>query len=113
MKKDKQRLAAVLLTAAAAVSAAGAGWTLSRPETPAEVSLAPAVPVRAGTAFLLDLNTAEADELACLPGIGPVTAESILERREELGGFRSKEDVLSVSGIGETTYEKIEPYITY
>ncbi len=113
MKKDKQRLAAVLLTAAAAVSAAGAGWTMAKPDTAAAVIVAPAAPVRAGTAFLLDLNTAGADELVCLPGIGPATAEHILERREELGGFRSREDVLSVSGIGEATYEKIEPYITY
>ena len=113
MKRDKQRVAAVVLAAVAVIAAAGAARTLSRPETPAAVSLVPAEPVRAGTAFLLDLNTAEADELVCLPGIGPATAERILERRAELGAFRSKEDVLSVKGIGEATYEKIEPYITF
>ena len=40
-------------------------------------------------------------------------AEAILARRAELGAFRSVEDILSVPGIGEATYEKIEPYITY
>lgn len=61
---------------------------------------------------LLDLNTASADELTCLPGIGPVKAEAILLRRSELGGFRSTDDLLTVSGIGEATLEKISPYIT-
>lgn len=113
MKNNLQRRITVILAVIAAVLITAAVWTLLTPEEASPVSLAPAAPDRAAAAYLLDLNDATADELVCLPGIGPVIAESILERRAELGAFRSKEDVLSVSGIGEATYEKIAPYITY
>ena len=109
----KQRGIALALAGIAAVAAAGAAWTLYRPAGAAEVSLAPAAPVRADAPFLLDLNAASEEELVCLPGVGPALAESILARRGELGAFRTREDILSVSGIGEATYEKIAPYITY
>ena len=66
----------------------------------------PAAPYR------LDLNDASADELECLPGVGPSTAEAILELREALGGFRAPEELLSVRGIGPALYEGILPYIT-
>ena len=112
--KDKisanQRRAAVVLAVIAALLAATAAWTLYRPDAPAEVRFMPAA---AGSPYLLDLNDATEDELTCLPGVGPATAEAILARREELGAFRTREDVLSVPGIGEATYEKLEPYITY
>jgi len=62
---------------------------------------------------LIDLNRASEQELQALPGIGETLAERIVLAREETGGFHSKEDVLAVKGIGEATYEKIEPYITY
>ncbi|MCD7845363.1 MAG: helix-hairpin-helix domain-containing protein [Oscillospiraceae bacterium] len=65
------------------------------------------------TAALLDINTATAEELEALPGIGPVLAERIIAWREENGPFTSQEDVLDVQGIGQATYEKIEPYINF
>ena len=61
---------------------------------------------------VLDINNADAEELRCLPGIGEALAQAILDRRTELGGFRSAEDVLSVPGVGPKTYEAIAPYIT-
>jgi competence protein ComEA len=61
----------------------------------------------------LDLNTATEEELEALPGIGPVLAERILDWRAENGPFQSAEDVMSVKGIGQATYEKIAPYITF
>lgn len=112
--KDKniaiQRRAALVLAVIAALLAAAAAWSLFRPDAPARARLLPAA---AGSPYLLDLNDASEDELICLPGIGPVTAEAILARREELGAFRTREDVLSVPGVGEAAYEKLEPYITY
>ena len=104
------RRAAVITAAAALVFAAAAGWMLCAPETPdrAEVlSVSAAEPRR------LDLNEASAEELEDLPGIGPVLAERILARRAELGAFRTREDVLSVPGVGEAVYAGIEPYITF
>ena len=71
------------------------------------------VPEAAGAAWLLDLNEATAAELECLPGIGPVLAQSLVERRETAGPFTCAEDVLAVPGIGEATYEKLRPYITF
>lgn len=49
----------------------------------------------------IDLNTADADQLDTLPGIGPALAARILAWRSENGRFRSVEDLLAVPGIGE------------
>lgn len=113
MTKHKQRRLALLLGAAALAAAAWCGILLC---APAALSVSAAsersFPPDSGEMFRLDLNTASVEELETLPGIGPVLAERIVERRQELGAFRTREDVLSVYGIGEATYEKIEPYIT-
>ena len=62
--------------------------------------------------FPLDINRASADELTQLPGIGPVKAQAIIEFRNQTGGFKAKEDLLEVKGIGEKTLEKISGLIT-
>jgi competence protein ComEA len=49
----------------------------------------------------IDLNTATAEQLDALPGIGPSTAEAILSYRKEKGRFRSVDELLEVRGIGE------------
>ncbi len=59
----------------------------------------------------IDINTAGIDELAKLPGIGPSKAKSIVDYREKHGKFRTYEDLLNVSGIGEKTLEKIKTLI--
>lgn len=61
----------------------------------------------------LNLNTAGAEQLDELPGIGPSRAQAILELRQRLGGkFRSADQLLEVKGIGEKTLEKIRPLVT-
>lgn len=60
---------------------------------------------------LININTASADELKTLSGIGDVTAEKIIEYRSSTA-FKSKEDIMSVDGIGSKTYEKIKDDIT-
>lgn len=62
-------------------------------------------------AFPLDLNTATAQELAYLPGIGEVIGQRIVEWREENGGFRDVTELLNVEGIGPTRLEEMLPYI--
>ena len=113
MKKPFQRRLSALLGGSAALLLTAAVCLSLIPDRTADMRLAAAEPVRSAASFRLDLNDATAEELEGLPGIGPALAAGILERREELGAFRTREDVLSVSGIGEATYAAIEPYITY
>jgi competence protein ComEA len=60
----------------------------------------------------VNINTATATELEALPGIGPKTAEAIVEYREANGSFETIEDIMDVPGIGEGTFEKIRDGIT-
>ncbi len=60
----------------------------------------------------ININTASKDELQALPGIGEVMAERIVEYREQNGGFRSVEEIVSVKGIGEATLNSIRDMIT-
>ncbi|BCA53659.1 conserved exported protein of unknown function [Nitrospira sp. KM1] len=59
----------------------------------------------------LDLNRATAQDLEGLPGIGPVLAGRIIQHREELGSFRSVEDLRTVKGIGKKTLERIRTLV--
>lgn len=61
---------------------------------------------------LININTATKDELDSLPGIGAVTAEAIIDYRTNIGVFKKIEDIMNVSGIGESSFEKIKDYIT-
>lgn len=60
---------------------------------------------------LVDLNSAQKEQLMELPGIGETKAEAILSYREEVGGFRTIEDLKKVSGIKESVFEKIKDKI--
>ncbi|MDD2430897.1 MAG: helix-hairpin-helix domain-containing protein [Firmicutes bacterium] len=61
---------------------------------------------------LLNINTADYDQLVELPGIGPVLAERILTYRLEKGRFLSLDELMEVRGIGEKLLLKIKPYLT-
>ena len=65
----------------------------------------------ASVSGLININTAPADELKTLNGIGDAMAERIIEYRSSRA-FRSREDIMSVDGIGSKTYEKIKDHIT-
>ena len=60
----------------------------------------------------VNINTADAEELMTLPGIGEVKARAIIEYRELYGGFVSAEEITEVAGIGSVTYERIKDCIT-
>jgi len=55
----------------------------------------------------LDLNRATLEQLDSLSGVGPATAKAIIDRRNELGRFRSVDDLLTVKGIGPAKLESI------
>lgn len=61
---------------------------------------------------LVNLNTASLAELDALPGIGPSTAQKIIEYREANGRFATIEDIMNVSGIGQAKFDQIKTLIT-
>lgn len=66
-----------------------------------------------GAAFAkVNINTASAEELATLNGIGKVKAEAIITWRTENGGFKTVDDLLKVKGIGAKTMEKLRDNVT-
>jgi competence protein ComEA len=60
---------------------------------------------------LINLNTATAQQLETLPGIGPSFASRIIEYRQTTGFFMTKEEVMRVKGIGKRTYERFKDLI--
>lgn len=68
-----------------------------------------------GAAFVDDgvvtVNQADAGELEALPGVGPVLAQRIIEHRDLHGPFSTPEDLLDVSGIGESILARLRPHI--
>ncbi len=64
------------------------------------------------TRLLVNINTAGAEELVLLPGIGEKIAENIISYRTEHGSFQTIEEIKNVSKIGNSIFEKIKNYIT-
>ena len=60
----------------------------------------------------VNVNTASAEQLATLPGVGPALAGRIVEYRQKSGSFRATKDVMNVKGIGEKNFAKIEAWLT-
>ena len=66
----------------------------------------------ATSAAPVNLNTATAEQLATIPGVGPKMAERIIDYRQKNGGFKKVEDLMNVSGVGEKSFLKMKPLIT-
>ena len=84
---------------------------------PAPLGAVSTTPPIAGTTAgvpgsLVNINTADQLGLEELPGVGPVTATSIIEWRTEHGGFSTVDELLEVSGIGEVTLEELRDLVT-
>ncbi|MGI8758624.1 MAG: helix-hairpin-helix domain-containing protein [Acidimicrobiales bacterium] len=60
---------------------------------------------------VVDVNTATAEQLDTLPGVGPATAKAILDERDRRGRFDSVEDLLNVRGIGEAKLEALRDLV--
>jgi competence protein ComEA len=64
------------------------------------------------TSALVNLNTATSEQLDTLPGVGPVTAQKILDWRAAHGAFSSVDELLEVDGIGDKTLADLAPHVT-
>lgn len=121
MKLRKLEWAVVTLTAV--LLALMAGWTLGKrhsreilrqaaPAPPSQALEAAPGPEEPEVEFPININTAPAEDLTALPGIGETRARSIVEWRRDHGRFQSVTDLLQVPGIGEATLEGLLDYIT-
>ena len=80
-----------------------------------EAALPPAPPDGSApdaTTEKININTASAEELDKLPGIGPSIAKAIIDYRTTNGPFKQIEDINDVKGIGDALFEKIKEQIT-
>lgn len=77
------------------------------------LSLAPTVLAKKKPpAHPININTAGAIDLQQVPGIGPSTAQKILDTRKSYGSFKSVDDLLAIKGIGPKKLEKMRKYLT-
>ncbi len=82
------------------------------PESSAQAAAPGSSPAQVQREGLIDLNTASANLLDTLPGIGPALAQAIIDYRENVHPFQSIAEVQEVSKIGPVTYENIRKLVT-
>jgi competence protein ComEA len=96
----------------AAPLADGTQILVPRGQASGSTGAAPAVGSGDLTSSKVNINSASAEELEALPGIGEVIAQEILDYRTTNGPFASVDDLIDVSGIGEVTLENIRDLVT-
>lgn len=60
----------------------------------------------------ININAATSEELQKVPGIGPATAQKILQMRKSYGAFKSVDDLLAIRGLGQKRLDKMRKYLT-
>lgn len=83
----------------------------NRPAAGPERSSPASTPSDANAAGRINLNTASADALEQLPGIGPTLSRRIVAHRQAHGPFAAVDDVALVHGIGEKTVARLKPLL--
>jgi competence protein ComEA len=66
----------------------------------------------AAPAGVVNINTADAAQLAFLPRVGTKAAQRIIDYRKEHGAFKTTSDLMQVKGFGDKTFERLNPYLT-
>lgn len=89
-------VAAVLAVAFAVLVVPGLASAASKPEPTGRINV----------------NTATAEQLTALPGVGPKLAARIVEQRQKSGAFRSTQELMNVKGIGEKNLAKLEAWLS-
>ncbi|MFO7691586.1 MAG: helix-hairpin-helix domain-containing protein [Vicinamibacterales bacterium] len=95
----------------AAIIAVAAALTVAAPSA-ASAAQEKSQDAKAAPAQVVNLNTAPADQLERLPGVGPATAARIVEYRQKNGGFKKIEELMNVRGIGEKAFLKMKSQVT-
>jgi comEA protein len=95
------RSALVLVAALVCVSSPLAAQRATKPPVAAVVSTGP-----------VNLNSATAAQIASLPGIGPTTADLVVQYREKNGPFKKIEEIMNVRGVGEKSFLRIKDRLT-
>jgi competence protein ComEA len=101
MTHTKKLFTLLVILAMAAVSVAAAGGPAATEK-----------PASAGGDKLVNINTADAGQLATLPQVGPKMAQRILDYRKGNGSFKRVQDLMKVKGIGEKVFARLQPLIT-
>jgi competence protein ComEA len=65
-----------------------------------------------GLSGVVNINTASAEELQLLPGVGKARASAILALRQERGGFKTVDELGMVKGIGAPMVERLRPHLS-
>jgi len=60
----------------------------------------------------VNVNTASAEQLQLLPGVGETRARALIEARKQRGGFKSVDELLDVKGIGDASLDRMRPFVT-
>lgn len=60
----------------------------------------------------VNINTASAEQLTVLPGVGEKLAARIVDYRQKNGGFKTPRELMNVQGVGEKNFAKIQQYLT-
>jgi competence protein ComEA len=109
-KEDRMKTTAIvfLATLFCVCSVRAAETRAQKTESPKPTAAAPVTP----SAQIINLNTATAEQIATLPGIGPKTANLIVEYRKKNGNFKKIEEIMNVRGIGEKSFLKLKSLIT-
>lgn len=71
-----------------------------------------AKPAAVASSDVVNLNSATSAQIAALPGIGPKTAELIVQYREKNGPFKKIEEIMNVKGVGEKSFLRIKDQLT-